>query len=221
MFIDRINDTKKTLAKYKVRQEGIYGSSQFVQALDVVNNAVQEISNQIKLSAAAKLLVPDAGLSSAKKDELKSRLYQMKDDIEERENVKESGLKLKGLMLDFKKEENDKWRCSVEEKANASISLLKQLGKYSDKSDEVSSIITRLSSNASVMPVNRETILLYAKALKYAAEITNSVSGSDKVMAFLQKVSDGQATVTDLNDEIWAWIREKHMEQKFRITLQR
>ncbi|QTE70316.1 hypothetical protein JRC49_10950 [Clostridiales bacterium FE2011] len=220
MFLEKINETKKTLAKYKSRQESIYGSKQYVQSLDIVNKAIQELISQIEISVAtSEILFQEAGLSTDKKQELKSRLIQLRDDVEEREDVGDSGQKLKTFVSEYKKTENDKWRCAVEDRANSSISLLMQLGKFSDKADDVSNIVSTLRLNASIMPTTKDAVIQYAKALKYASNITNSVSGSDNVMAFLQRVSNNEATVSELNDEIWKWIKEHHMEQKLKISL--
>ncbi|MSS58438.1 hypothetical protein FYJ51_05920 [Erysipelotrichaceae bacterium Oil+RF-744-GAM-WT-6] len=57
-----------------------------------------------------------------------------------------------------------------------------------------------------------------ADSIAYAGSLLNMLKITDGVRQFLIRVSKGEATVSDLDDEVITWIRSEHREDMFGIT---
>ena len=220
MYLDQLKETEQVLSEYNTRQKNIQKSDTLLASLAGINGAVQEITDQMQLSAVAKEeLVPDAGLDREKAEELLGQLNQLQSDLGDGNDVGEGSKSLQAAAKDFKETENKKWRDAVESRASTQSSLLQQLKNFTEDPLASSSIVTVLKANQAQMPKSGTSIREYGKVLHNAETIVKKVGGTPGIMGFIQKVTAGQAVLSDLNDEVKTWIEEHHLEKKLRITL--
>lgn len=220
MFLDRLNETQSVLGRFQAAQNNQLDSTQLSQQLNKIKGSIQEIRMQMAASSeAGKELVPDAGLTAEKKQELYGLLNQIHEDLEEQMDVKYSSGSLFAFSQEFRSTENKKWKQALEEKVNGQIRLLSQVGKFTKDPEAASSVSIRLKTNASLMPSAVASIRQYSLTLKHAEAITSEISGSEIVNNFITKVSNGQATLEDLNPEIMKWIQEHQMAGRMRILI--
>lgn len=220
MFLDSLKETEAVLYRYKSQQEAIKDEGTLSNNLAIINGAVQEITGQMAASAEAKKeLVPGAGMDQTQREELYGRLHQLKEDLEDGIDVTEGSKALRSSAKLFIDGEDKKWKQAVEEKANSQISLLQQLKDFTDDTNAASSIVTQLKYNISQMPKNPQAVQTFGKTLHNAENIVQKIGGTPVVMEFINKVTNGQANISDLNDDIWSWIRSHDMEKRLKIRL--
>lgn len=70
------------------------------------------------------------------------------------------------------------------------------------------------------MPKDVPSVEKYAKVLKNAEEIVKDTGGTPVIMNFVNKVTSGQAFLSDLNNEVMKWITDHGMQDRIRITIE-
>ncbi len=154
---------------------------------------------------------------------LKDRLQQLLKDFQdciETGIVSESRLKAvksnaKKLREDFEKEWNIFYR-NASEKRLHKILAIKEI--TSDK-NKTGYTINKIRNGLTISYENDNKIRQLAEGLSEADNILKELGldTENEIMAFLDKVSDGQATILDITDPVKEWIGENNLGSKFLI----
>lgn len=220
MFLDSLKETEKVLVKYQSIQSMNADANTLLTNLAGITNSIQDINLQLALSKEAKAtLVPMAGIDKETAENLYSQLSQLSSDLEDSLDVTESNKALAKQSKEFREAENKKWKEAVESKATSQCSLLQELGRFSEDPYAASTMVARLKMNLTQMPKDPQAIRDYGKVLQNAENVTQQVGGTPAVMSFIHKVTSGQAVLSDLTDEIKAWIEAHHMANRLKISL--
>lgn len=79
--------------------------------------------------------------------------------------------------------------------------------------------ITKCINNIQSWPVQENVEEPYLAARARGEELLSEMKFDDDIKAFLQKVKNRQATLTDLNEKILNWIKAEKFESKFFLTI--
>ncbi len=220
MSIKRISDARKAIIKSRNAYEASQNQAKTEETNQLILASLIRLEKQMALSAKAmEVLGSSFGPQEDKKKDFRLRLQQLKADMEENSDVKDSAGELKKAVDTFIADENKMWKDTVEKKAQGQMSLLYELGKYTENPSAAETIRMKLSTNLTLMPQSVQGIEEYYKILRNAETITQKVSGSESVINFLHDVTAGTATLSDLNDEIRKWIYDRNLQTKFKIVI--
>ena len=61
---------------------------------------------------------------------------------------------------------------------------------------------------------------MFAAGIKEADDILESLELTDEILRFLDKVSEGRATIMDLTEAVEIWIREEKLAAKFQVRFE-
>ena len=219
MYLETLHETEQAIHEYNGLVALMKSKAALSENLVIIAGSLQTLFQQMESSAEAKkTLVPKAGMTDEQKGTFYSQLHQLMEDLDDGMDVSAGSKDLHSSVKAFSDDENQKWKDAVDAKAGTQISLLQQLGKYTDDPSAASSVVSGLIASKAQMPKSAKAVSEYGKMLDRAQSIVKKVGGTPAVMDFLHKLNIGQATLSDLNDEILAWIRERKMENKMRIT---
>ena len=220
MSIKRISDARKAIIKSRNAYEASQNQAKTEETNQLILASLIRLEKQMTLSAKAmEVLGVSFGLQEDKKEDFRLRLQQLKADMEENTDVKDSAGELKKAVDTFIAYENKMWQDTVEKKAQGQMSLLCELGKYTENPSAAETIRMKLGTNLTLMPQSVQGVDEYFKILRNAETITQKVSGSQTVINFLHGVTAGTATLLDLNDEIRKWIYDRNLQTKFKIVI--
>ena len=221
MYLDNLRETEQVLMKYQMIQTSSKSEDALSSNLAVISGTVQEISRQLDLCREArKELVPDAGPDRETVELLYSQLSQISSDLESGTDVTAGKESLNKQFRAFRDAENNKWKKAVENKAKGQVALLQQLGAFTTDKYATASIVSILKANLVQMPKDVPSVEKYAKVLKNAEEIVKDTGGTPVIMNFVNKVTSGQAFLSDLNNEVMKWITDHGMQDRIRITIE-
>lgn len=142
----------------------------------------------------------------------KAKLSRSSNDIESIRNAK--GIAYKPNKKWIKKYKNDQDLQKLQNMLKLINSIY--IGKPSAKT--LSIVINRVFDEDKVL--DKEIIISAGNAINEAKSIINSMEINDEVAEFLEKVSGGNANLSDLDDGVMKWLRDNNLLHKISITIQ-
>lgn len=127
------------------------------------------------------------------------------DELKEAENI------YKSIHNTLKKE----WPKFYNNYTNTTLSTLKVISGIDPV--KVSSCIFDIQTGA-IWGNDIKSYKQMAKGIQNARALVEHLQLDQKIVAFLQKMNSGKATLEDLNDDVLSWIRIEALEKKIRLT---
>lgn len=124
------------------------------------------------------------------------------------------------LNLNLSKE----WKVFHQKKTKSSLSKLDTLGNLADSPDMIASIRANISGGGewaglSLCDDGAHTRLFLLKAaIDKIDELEKDLNLSDEIRAFIVKVTDRRARITDISPAIIEWIQKESLDDKFVIN---
>lgn len=85
--------------------------------------------------------------------------------------------------------------------------------------DKTGYTIKKIQSGVNIDYDYNKNVRLLAEGMAEGDKILQGLGLNDEIMSFLDKVSEGQARITDLSDSIITWIHKEGLINKFTIDL--
>lgn len=100
----------------------------------------------------------------------------------------------------------------ISEKRVKTLTTVKEITPNRDKTGYA---ITKIKNGATVNFNSSDRIRLLAEGIAEADMILEGLGLTEEIMKFLDKVSEGRATIVDLTDTVVQWIQEENLTNKF------
>ena len=116
------------------------------------------------------------------------------------------------------------WKAFHQKKTKSSLSKLDTLGNLAGSPDMIASIRANISSGSewaglSLCDDGSHTRLsLLKKAIDIIDELEKDLNLSDEIRAFIVKVTNRRARITDISPAIIEWIQKENLDEKFVIN---
>lgn len=95
------------------------------------------------------------------------------------------------------------------------VTMLTTVKEITPNKDKTRYAITKIKSGAAVNFNSTDKVRLLAEGIAEADMILEGLGLTEEIMQFLDKVSEGRATIGDLTDSVMRWIREENLINKF------
>lgn len=102
----------------------------------------------------------------------------------------------------------------ISEKRVTTLTTVKEITPNKDKTGYA---ITKIKNGAAVNFNSTDKVRLLAEGIAEADMILEGLGLTEEIMQFLNKVSEGRATISDLTDAVVQWIQEENFFNKFII----
>ena len=112
----------------------------------------------------------------------------------------------------------DYWRQSHIKDTNGTKSMLLILEKLYDDSTKILQIRSKINKLENRWPFTAEDLKLMQEGINEASSIIKELKVSSNIQDFLQKVSTGEASIIDLDDEILIWLKDNKFENKVKLS---
>lgn len=115
-------------------------------------------------------------------------------------------------------EENLKaeWNDFYQERTKVIVNLLNTVKELVPDRSKADAALIRIRNGANSLQ-NERTMELFIEGLKAGEQIINDMRLLEPQKRFLEKVSNGTATINDLNEDVLKWINEKELGGKLGI----
>ena len=128
--------------------------------------------------------------------------------------------KAKGLSSSIKKLKdsiNDEWKSFYGELADRRTSKLTTVQSITPDKIKTGLVITKIKNGATLNYGDNGNLRLFAEGIKEADVILERLGLTDEILDFLDKVSEGRATILDFTETIKKWIIDENLSTKFMI----
>lgn len=109
------------------------------------------------------------------------------------------------------------WKASASDKADGIYASLNSLKGLLPNRENTEELLKRLVVGKNSLPKSGKAVTSFLKDVESAEKLVNSLKLDAEIEIFLAKVRTQQATLTDLNDHVLAWIKENHLTGKLKI----
>ena len=219
MLTETISNSVQTIEKLRRHRENKAAAAQFSTALTRLSACVTQ--TQKTLDCAEELLACHVSeipvLTKAIRDELQDTVNNCGNAVN---NGSLDTDKVKWLEVHAKtaKQELDaawnQYAPTLVEPLKSRLAILRDLSDDGSRIRELESHM----QNALDSPVTKERIRSFAKDIQEAKRIAEGFPLDADIEAFLQKVSQGRATLADLTPEVLVWLSKHQFQRKFRIV---
>lgn len=158
-------------------------------------------------------------------------LQLLSEILQKLQDTIEDGVVDENLLSATRKQINNKlnasltkeWRDFYGKKKSSVIGKLTTIGSLAPDKDHINLIrqyITDSSEWSTLSePVNSKTtrIVRFKTSVDEVNQIEENLNLTEEVKQFIALVTNGKAKITDLNDDIFSWIKEEKLEDKFEI----
>jgi len=152
----------------------------------------EELKRQIKNMFAALQECISAGLvQESKAKALSSTIKALKDSI------------------------NEEWKTFYAGIADGRIIKLTTVQSITPDKNKTRFVLTKIKNGAKLDFGDNGNLKLFAAGIKEADTILESLELTDEILSFLDKVSEGCATIMDLTEAVEKWIKDEKLATKF------
>lgn len=109
------------------------------------------------------------------------------------------------------------WKVSASEIADGVYGSLNSLKGLLPNRSNAEELLRRLASNKNTLPKSEQAVYDFLNDVESAQKLVNSLQLDAEIETFIVKVLRQQATITDLNDHVFNWIKENHLTEKLKI----
>ena len=154
-------------------------------------------------------------LSDATLSDLENLLTELKAVIRsgfaEKDAINQTETDLKNIQQSIKKE----WSKQYSILTNATISTLQVISGI--ESEHVSKCLNGIEKGA-VWTTSIEDFKTMDHSLSDAKTLINGLGLDQQIIAFLQKMNNGKATVMDLDDNVLSWLKEESLDKRVKLS---
>ena len=129
----------------------------------------------------------------------------------EKDAIKQAETDFKNIQQSIKKE----WSKQYWTLTNATISTLHAISGID--SEHVSECMEGIAKG-SAWTINIRDFKTMEHSLSEAKTLINGLGLDPRIIAFLQKMNNGKATVTDLDDNVLRWLKEESLDQRVKLS---
>lgn len=112
----------------------------------------------------------------------------------------------------------DHWKQEYRRDTKGTISILLMLEKLYDDSEKILQIRSKVIKLENRWPFSKNELESMQQAIDEASLMINQLKVSSNIQLFLQKVSNGEASIVDLDDEILLWLKDNRFENKVKLS---
>lgn len=229
-LIKRAEDVRNLMQQYS----DIGAERERLQVLTTRTKMIRDIRVKFDEAQASVSILRDAGVPlrplSKASSALIMRCKKVRADFDKNweKTVRETSIKTNLIdpasdHIDRKIQKNlrDEWRAYVDERApkftKASLAPLSSSG-FGDAVDAISKLLDEISGLRDDLPQDRASISRVQEAANEASELFEELEKiPEAARNFLAKAARGDALITDLSDEVKAWLAEHQMLEQLRI----
>ncbi len=116
------------------------------------------------------------------------------------------------------------WKTYYQKKTKSSLSKLNTLGKLADSPDMIESIRTNISNGSEWAGLSladdgvHTRLSLFKDSIDKIDELEEDLNLNDEIKAFIVKVTNRKARITDISPAIIEWIQKENLDEKFVIN---
>ena len=218
LLTDKINRCTSAIQRKRVAQENKQSTEAYVSAITQLNATCENLKATIRCASAMK----DKGVVT-----YPLIMEQMREDLLECANNCGQGLYDGTLTTDtvkILKAKSDSfagqivvvWKDASSKYAEGIQGYLSLIGGLSSEPKKASNLYDRIGKIVD----GRPSVDAIDSLIEYVAQAKAIIDGfalNEHIELFLKKVSNREATVLDLNQEVLDWLRDKHLSGKLKI----
>lgn len=222
MLLSELNDTRKKLSQLEKKENAIQNAEKKAKNDDDYAKLIKDFFDSMNL---AKHVYDEMGYA------LSIDTIKLAEDIYSKLNeIIEYGLVDEDLLLDAKKQNRqlnnklvEEWSIFYKRKSSSAIGKLNTIGILVFDRNQIDQIKNDIfdSSNWNNLSKKKKDGTLKIEGFKSSVDkiskIEENLKLNSNISTFIMKVSQGKARITDLNEEILSWIKEKELDDKFLI----
>ncbi len=145
-------------------------------------------------------------------------LNKLSKDAENIDELKVDDIKiLKDQAVELDEKIRTNWQQYIREKNTDILDSLILLEKLVDNKVQVLQLKTMINNIGKNWPVSKEDLDKYKVALNESTQLIDSLNVTDNVKDFLLLVTKGEATLGDIDDSIFDWLKKHNLIQKMKI----
>lgn len=214
MMIELIKKKKKELIDLRQCEERIAN----ITEQEAIDHKFSDVTCQIHAMVVALKSAKDTTgflLQNETLDSIKLLLDQHKQSIQDGYAEKEAVLKteadVKVIQTTIKKE----WSTFYRQLTGATIATLKVIRGIN--SNEVLKCLGSIS-NAETWSNNIDTFSNLSMSLSAAEILIDDLGLDQDIISFLQKMNSGKASLADISNNVWEWLRREGLETRVRLS---
>ena len=112
---------------------------------------------------------------------------------------------------------NGEWKIFYAGIADGRISKLTTVQSITPDKNKTRFVLTKIKNGAKLNFGDNGNLKLFADGIEEADTILESLELTDEILSFLDKVSEGCATIMDLTEAVEKWIRDEKLAEKFLV----
>ena len=112
----------------------------------------------------------------------------------------------------------DYWKQKYIKDIKVTRSILLILEKLYDDSEKILQIRSKVVKLENRWPFSKEDLNLVQEGINEATLMISKLNVSSNIQSFLQKVSNGEASISDLDDEVLLWLKRNKFENKVKLS---
>ncbi|UWE03390.1 hypothetical protein [Laceyella sacchari] len=209
-------------------------SIRLIQDVVEVKKNEKKIKDQLQFSSIVKKEIPNkiAALQSIyllKKKEgfpsfnisVSSVLHKVEQLLEvmEKQPGKEKIERIIRELQEIEDEGKKQWANYVRKQNEGILNVLLLLQKVAPDDESLSHLIVYFQRSTKIWPLTSAKLEQYENKLKQGKQKLSEWKTNETIHAFLEKVSNNEATLDDLNDEVLNWLRVHQLSSNLMIKI--
>ena len=135
----------------------------------------------------------------------------VRSGLAEKDAISQAETDYKTIQQSIKKE----WSKQYSILTNATISTLQVISRI--EAEHVSRCLDGIEKGA-VWTTSIEDFKMMEQSLSDAKTLINRLGLDRQIIAFLQKMNDGKATLVDLDDNVLKWLKEESLDKRVKLS---
>jgi hypothetical protein len=111
----------------------------------------------------------------------------------------------------FNNEAKRQWSVIAQKQHQEVKRTLLLMKKVQKDNSEINPLITVLENIEKAWPISKENINIHQTAINAAKDMITKMGADKEVQLFLQKMSEGTATLADLNNVVLEWFKKQNL----------
>lgn len=152
-------------------------------------------------------------------------VQKIKQILEDSKKCIETGFaqegKIKSLQMDVKNTRelfSTEWGVFYKGVSDKKISTLTTVQSLTPDREKTGYVIKKILAGGTIDFESGKNARLLSEGISEGEKVIQSLGLNDEILSFLDKVSEGNAQITDLNDTILSWIHKEGLVNKFVIN---
>lgn len=218
MLVNKINQTKGLIDKCRNLENAKNKYEQYAEGLKHVKDLLAYYQKLQKFYSTLKRYKPEY-FSEIDFTEIVGKLNNLLSDL--KKGTPPKRFPIRNLIEQLEKHERklrNEWSQYVSEISHGTIKTLNSIQVLYDDPEKIKRVVTKIEGFKESLPFNTEKITELENALGDAQKIVAQLDAEEEVQRFLELVTQGRATLSDVTPKIMAWVNKHNFSDKLKLS---